>query len=162
MVQFLSNICDRHFSPSYTMSTGLVCLLGELSSCWKCYIELLMKIVALGGMKYISFSDITRTRRSHLLNIAPFRSYINCFKNSLFPRTVGLWNGINKSTRTLQYNDLVLEVVKLDFVGCVTGESLFCICSFLLLALHHLFFICGFHSCNNLNWGRSMFEQTSK
>lgn len=117
-IRFISNRYDRHFSPSSALPTlGLESLsLRRTIERLKLLHRIVNNVSGIECMKYISFSDISRTRRSHPLNIVPFRSRVNCFKNSFFPRTVELWNSIDGATRMLQYDDFVIKLAKVDFL----------------------------------------------
>lgn len=102
-VRFIFRRYDRQFSPTSHAHDLSLQSLEHRRNCDR--VILLHKIVhtstcVLAPISFVAPSARC-TRRSDPLNIVPFRSNLDCFKFSFFPRTVELWNELDGCLRRL-------------------------------------------------------------
>lgn len=102
-IRFVFNRYDRDFSPS--SHAHLLSLHSLEHRRTRESIILLHKIVHKMTRVHapLSFADIPArtTRSTDALNLVPFRSRLDCFKFSFFPRVVEVWNKLDGALRRL-------------------------------------------------------------
>lgn len=108
-VHFICYRYDHNFSPSSAMTSLKLPLLSTRrdTDSLKLLHSFLHSSCRLSSDDYISYADTLSTRRYHSLNLKPFFTHTNIFKNSFFPRVIEMWNDLPGSIRELSLSEFV-------------------------------------------------------